>query len=102
MQQKAQFKRLFETLTKPINKNPFIYAQYRKRNNINSSKDGQKNDLEGKMNQLIYNAEIQKYIKKADLREKESKPIKNIASSVSKYSLCDLRRSFRISEHCKS
>ena len=36
---------MFETLTKPINKNPFIYAQFRKRNNINSIKDVKKNAL---------------------------------------------------------
>lgn len=93
---------MFETLTKPINKNPFIYAQFRKRSSVNGIKNVSKNGLEGKMNQLIFNAEIQKFISKADLREKESKPIKNIASSVSKYSLCDLRRSFKISDHCKS
>lgn len=93
---------MFETLTKPVNKNSFIYAQFRKRNSINNIKDIKKKSYDVKMHQLIFNAEIQMFIKKADFKEKESKPIKNISSSVSKYSLTDLRRSFKSSNHSKS
>lgn len=47
---------MFETLTKPVNKNPFIYAQFRKRNSVNCAKDVQKKGYEARMNQVIFNA----------------------------------------------